>query len=48
MAAWVMVRYKTKVSKVLFLVFSAALLIPFQCVMLPLVDVMSKLITFNE
>ena len=40
MAAWVMVRYKTKVSKVLFLVFSAALLIPFQCVMLPLVDVM--------
>lgn len=29
MAAWVMVRYKTKVSKVLFIVFSAALLIHF-------------------
>ena len=48
MAAWVMVRYKTKVSKVLFLVFSAALLIPFQCVMLPLVDVMSKLHLMNR
>ena len=43
MAAWVLVRYKTRSSKVLFLVFSSALLIPFQCVMLPLVDVMSKL-----
>ena len=48
MAAWVMVRYKTKVSKVLFIVFSAALLIPFQCVMLPLVDVMSKLHLMNR
>ena len=48
MAAWVMVRYKTKVSKVLFIVFSAALLIPFQCVMLPLVDVMSKLNLMNR
>ena len=35
MAAWVMVRYKTKVSKVLFIVFSAALLIPFQGKTLP-------------
>ncbi|MGN1197860.1 MAG: carbohydrate ABC transporter permease [Acetatifactor sp.] len=48
MAAWVLVRYKTKVSKVLFLIFSSALLIPFQCVMLPLVDVMSKLNLMNR
>ena len=39
MAAWVLVRYKTRSSKVLFLVFSSALLIPFQCVMLPLVEI---------
>lgn len=48
MAAWVLVRYKTRTSKVLFLVFSSALLIPFQCVMLPLVDVMSKLKLMNR
>ena len=48
MAAWVLVRYKTRSSKVLFLVFSSALLIPFQCVMLPLVDVMSKLNLMNR
>ena len=48
MAAWVLVRYKTRSSKVLFLVFSSALLIPFQSVMLPLVDVMSKLNLMNR
>lgn len=48
MAAWVLVRYKTRCSKVLFLVFSSALLIPFQCVMLPLVDFMSKLNLMNR
>lgn len=48
MAAWVLVRYKTRMSKILFLVFSAALLIPFQCVMLPLVEVMSKLNLMNR
>ncbi len=37
MAAWVLVRYKTKASKFIFLLFAAAMLIPFQCVMLPLV-----------
>ena len=35
-------------SKILFLVFSSALLIPFQCVMLHLVDVMSKLHLMNR
>ena len=48
MAAWVLVRYKTRISKILFLVFSSAILIPFQCVMLPLVDVMSKLHLMNR
>ena len=48
MAAWVLVRYKTRTSKVLFLVFSAALLIPFQCVMLPLVEVMSAMNLMNR
>ena len=47
MAAWVMVRYKTKVSKVLFIVFSAALSFHFN-VMLPLVDVMNKLHLTNR
>lgn len=42
MAAWVLVRYKTKMSKFMYLAFSASLLIPFQCVMLPLMKVMGK------
>ena len=43
MAAWVLVRYKTKASKVIFLIFAASMLIPFQCVMLPLVGFASKI-----
>lgn len=39
MAAWVLVRYKTKVSKVIFVVFALFMLVPFQCVMLPLMMV---------
>lgn len=42
MAAWVLVRYKTKMSKFMFILFSVALLIPFQCVMLPLMSVMGN------
>ncbi|MDD6490131.1 MAG: carbohydrate ABC transporter permease [Clostridia bacterium] len=42
MAAWVLVRYKTKMSKFMFILFSVALLIPFQCVMLPLMSVMGS------
>ena len=42
MAAWVLVRYKTKMSKFIFILFSIALLIPFQCVMLPLMSVMGN------
>lgn len=43
MAAWVLVRYKTRKSKFFFMLFAAAQLIPFQCVMLPLVDLMGRM-----
>ncbi len=38
MAAWVLVRTKTKSSKIIFLVFVAAMVIPFQIVMFPLIS----------
>ena len=47
MAAWVLVRYKTKTSKVIFILFAAAMLIPFQCVMLPLVGFASRINLMN-
>lgn len=47
MAAWVLVRYKTKASKVIFLLFAMAMLIPFQCVMLPLVGFASRIGIMN-
>ena len=37
MAAWMLVRTKTKLSTFIFLMFSTAMLIPFQAVMLPLI-----------
>ena len=37
MAAWVLVRSKTKISTVVFMMFVAAMVIPFQVVMFPLV-----------
>lgn len=37
MAAWVLVRTKTKVSNLIFLLFVVAMIIPFQVVMIPLV-----------
>ena len=43
MAAWVLVRYKTKASKIIFLICAGSMLIPFQCVMLPLVGFASKI-----
>lgn len=48
MAAWVLVRYKTKTSNILFMLFASSLLIPFQCVMLPLVGFMSDLGLMNR
>jgi len=43
LSAWVMVRSKTKLAKVLYLVFTAAMLIPFQSVMYPLLDIFEKM-----
>ena len=38
MAAWVLVRTKTKLSNMIFLLFVAAMVIPFQVVMFPLIS----------
>jgi raffinose/stachyose/melibiose transport system permease protein len=38
MAAWVLVRTKTKLSAIIFMIFVAAMVIPFQVVMFPLVS----------
>ncbi|MDR2211664.1 MAG: carbohydrate ABC transporter permease [Spirochaetaceae bacterium] len=38
MAAWLMVRCKTKMSSLLFMAFVAAMLIPFQAIMYPLIQ----------
>lgn len=47
MAAWVLVRYKTKISKVVFVAFALFMLVPFQCVMLPLVMVAKNMGLMN-
>lgn len=47
MAAWVLVRYKNRISKFIFTMFSVAVLVPFQCVMLPLLAEMGKLNMVN-
>ncbi len=43
MCAWMLVRTKTKLSKLIFFIFAIAMLIPFQSVMLPLVSIMGKI-----
>lgn len=43
MAAWMLVRSRTRLSMILFFVFAAAMLVPFQSVMLPLVRVMGRI-----
>ncbi|QEK11510.1 carbohydrate ABC transporter permease [Crassaminicella thermophila] len=47
MAAWMLVRTKTRFSSFLFFLFAAAMLIPFQSVMLPLINIMGKLGLLN-
>ena len=47
MAAWMLVRTNTKFSKFLFFLFAAAMLLPFQSVMLPLINLMGKLHLLN-
>jgi raffinose/stachyose/melibiose transport system permease protein len=48
MTAWVLERTKTRTSSFLYMMYAAALLIPFQCVMLPLIDFMSRLNLMNR
>lgn len=47
MAAWALVRVKSKISGGIFFMFAAAMLIPFQCVMLPLMNVLGKIGALN-
>lgn len=42
MAAWVLERRKSRISRVIFYMFIATMLIPFQAIMIPLVQYMSK------
>lgn len=43
MAAWLLVRDQSKKSKILFYVFTAGMIVPFQSVMIPLVKWMAKI-----
>lgn len=43
MAAWLLVRDQTKKSKILFYLFTAGMIVPFQSVMIPLVKWMAKI-----
>jgi len=43
LAAWVMVRSNSKLAKIMYLGFTAAMLIPFQSVMYPVIDIFEKL-----
>ncbi|AZO96421.1 ABC transporter permease subunit [Iocasia frigidifontis] len=47
MAGWMLERTKTKLSNFIFFLFIAAMLIPFQSVMLPLIRIMGKLNFLN-
>lgn len=47
MAAWALERTRSKMSNVILLVFVAAMIIPFQAVMLPLIRLMGKLNFLN-
>lgn len=43
LAAWAMIRNKTVYSKLVFYIFIAAMLVPFQAVMFPLLNVFEKI-----
>lgn len=47
MAAWVLVRYKNRFSKTIFMIYAASMLVPFQCVMLPLIKLSGSLGMLN-
>jgi len=42
MAAWVLVRDKSKKSKIIFYIFTSGMIVPFQAIMIPLVQWMAK------
>jgi raffinose/stachyose/melibiose transport system permease protein len=48
MAGWKLVRTKSRLSGIIFLMFVSAILIPFQSVMLPLITIMGKLGFLNR
>lgn len=48
MAAWALERRKSQISNIIFFLFIASMLIPFQAVMLPLVRIMGKLNMLNR
>lgn len=48
MAAWMLVRTKSKLSSFLYFLFATAMLIPFQSVMLPLINLMGKIGFLNR
>ena len=43
LAAWIMLRCKSKISNILYYIFASAMLIPFQSVIYPLISFMDKL-----
>lgn len=47
MAAWVLERNKSRLSNVIYVLFSGYILVPFQCVMIPLVKFMGDLHMMN-
>ncbi|MDR0269214.1 carbohydrate ABC transporter permease [Paenibacillus sp.] len=47
MAAYRMVRHNTRFNRILFMIFVAAMVVPFQSIMIPLVKVMSTLNLMN-
>lgn len=47
MAAWMLERTKSKLSNIVLMIFVAAMLVPFQAVMLPLIRIMGKLHFLN-
>lgn len=47
MAAWMLERTKSKISNVIFMIFIASMIVPFQSVMLPLIRLMGKLHFLN-
>ena len=48
MAAWVLARSRSRTSQIIFMIFSISMLVPFQCVMLPLIAEMGSVNMLNR